>query len=161
MESIQLHPHTRPKALELAACRRTAQRTSLLAMILCAAAVQLFHVSHETTGGCNTFRFASYAAMFFNAFAAVASLILLDRVEDVRLNDEGKDRRPVSQVSVPPSSRWQLILGVGSHPNLKYVFIQWMLCLFLGTVFFLMQTLAYIGYTRPADIGAAIRRISP
>ncbi|KAJ7856239.1 hypothetical protein B0H14DRAFT_2753275 [Mycena olivaceomarginata] len=145
---------------ELSWCGISAKRASFVAMILSAASAQLLHAtkSDATIGGCNVFRFSSYGALIFNAFAGVTSLILFDRVEDVRLNEEPSDAWRVCLEPVP--SRCQSIGRIGRHPQLKYVFIQWILCLFVGAVFFSMQTLAYIGCMRKEEVDTAINGIS-
>ncbi|KAJ6526189.1 hypothetical protein DFH09DRAFT_1188086, partial [Mycena vulgaris] len=88
---------------------------------------------------------ASYAAILFNVIATLGSLFLIDRIGDIDLNEaqKGGDRITDGFIDRPRSSL-QLLLHFGGHPNLKYIFIQWMVYLFLGIMSIFLQTLTYI-----------------
>ncbi|KAJ6511839.1 hypothetical protein DFH09DRAFT_1197651 [Mycena vulgaris] len=101
---------------------------------------------HSTAGpAMSLLLFTSYAALLFNGIATVGSLFLIDRVGDIDLNEARKGGTPITDGYIdPPRSSLQLLREFGGHRNLKYIFIQWVAYLFLGTVFIFLQALTYL-----------------
>ncbi|KAJ7504975.1 hypothetical protein B0H11DRAFT_2273184 [Mycena galericulata] len=100
--------------------------------------------------------FSSYAAMLFNAISTVASLFLIDLLGDIDLNESRKGRdRDTDGIVGRKESSLQLLRRFGARRNLKYIFMQWMIYLFLATFFVLAQMLAYM-WLRDGPVLSAI-----
>ncbi|KAJ6505384.1 hypothetical protein C8R45DRAFT_972517 [Mycena sanguinolenta] len=88
---------------------------------------------------------ASYAAILFNSITTLASLLFIDRLGDIELNDAGNPNRHVRTGFVErPLSSLRLLTEYGARKHVRWIFYQWLLYFFVGVFFLLAQIIVYM-----------------
>lgn len=68
---------------------------------------------------------ASYGAMLFNSIAALASLLVIDRLRGVEFYEAGNKARRTGEGNVPKGfSSWDLLADYGARRHVRWMLIQ-------------------------------------
>ncbi|KAJ7856240.1 hypothetical protein B0H14DRAFT_2753277 [Mycena olivaceomarginata] len=142
-----------PAKAHIDACVTTIQSVVVVATILAGLSSQLLGIisSDEaiqnitSSGGKTALRCASYIAILFNGITTIISLFLIDQLGSINLRSiellKAGERSMTDCMQA--SSRWKVVRHFGSI-QLKCILVQWILCLVIGIIFFVIQTLTYI-----------------
>ncbi|KAJ7832851.1 hypothetical protein B0H14DRAFT_3871824 [Mycena olivaceomarginata] len=88
---------------------------------------------------------ASYGAILFNSIAALASLLVIDRLRGVEFYEAGNKARRTGEGNVPKGfSSWDLLADYGARRHVKWMLIQWAVYSFIGASLMLMQLIVYL-----------------
>ncbi|KAJ7234011.1 hypothetical protein B0H12DRAFT_1143185 [Mycena haematopus] len=88
---------------------------------------------------------ASYGAILFNSITTLASLLFIDRLGDIELNDAGNPSRHVRTGLVErPGSSLRLLTEYGARKHVRWIFYQWLVYFFVGVFFLLAQIIVYM-----------------
>ncbi|KAJ7193729.1 hypothetical protein GGX14DRAFT_14473 [Mycena pura] len=89
--------------------------------------------------------FSSYGAMLFNAITTLASLVFVDRLGNIELNEARKSKEHTTRGYVDrPASSLKLLIQFGARKHLRWIFFQWVTYLFVGMIFMLVEIIVYV-----------------
>ncbi|KAJ7167036.1 hypothetical protein C8R46DRAFT_1095831 [Mycena filopes] len=139
---------------QTAAWTATAQSAAVVTTLFAGTGTQILSTvrsdsafDNKTGPAMNLLLFASYATVLFNLTSTVASLFFIDRLGDLDFNhaSDGLDHPPEDYVpKTRTSSSLELLRRFGGRRSLTLIFWQWVVYLFLGTLFLILQAIMYM-----------------
>ncbi|KAJ7349965.1 hypothetical protein DFH08DRAFT_863371 [Mycena albidolilacea] len=88
---------------------------------------------------------ASYGAILFNSIAALASLLVIDRLRGIEFYEAGNKARRTGEGNVPKGfSSWDLLADYGARRHVRWMLIQWAIYSVTGASLMLMQLIVYM-----------------
>ncbi|KAJ6462307.1 hypothetical protein DFH09DRAFT_1228379 [Mycena vulgaris] len=139
LESQISHSDESPK-FRIGRVKTTVKNSALLTILFAGTAAQLLGVirgdnalDDATKFQLNLLNLVSYTAILLNVMATIASIFLIHALNEINF-----DEAPHHAIA------GKLRSGAFQDPNIKWVFLQWMVYGSLGMIFMIIQPLAYV-----------------
>ncbi|KAJ7869135.1 hypothetical protein B0H14DRAFT_2727847 [Mycena olivaceomarginata] len=146
----QIHCPNKHTDLDIGRAKATAQNSLVVVTnFFAATAAQILGVirSDHALNDATKFQLkllnlTSYAAILLNVMATIVSVLLIHALNEIN----------ASKQTIAGAAR----SGVLQHPNVKWVFFQWIVLGSLGMIFMIIQTLAYVWLREGLSMGIPV-----